>query len=52
MDEWEDDAYPVIYDEQDRERSLSVSNGSCCGGIFVFALVGLALVMSKGIFMF
>ena len=28
MDEWGDDAYDVIYDERDRERTVSPSNAS------------------------
>ena len=52
MDEWGDDAYAVIYDEQDRERSIKTSSGSFCGGLFVFIRVGLAMAIAKGISIF
>ncbi len=47
MDEWGDDAYDVIYDERDRERTVRPSNASsgCCGGLFVFLVIGLVLVV-------
>jgi len=47
MDEWGDDAYDVIYDERDRERTVRTSNTSsgCCGGLFVFLIIGLVLVV-------
>ena len=50
MDEWGDDAYPVIFEEE--KRTLKTSGGSCCGGFFVFFIIGLALVISEGILMF
>ena len=47
MDEWGDDAYDVIYDEKDRERLSKSSNASsgCCGGLFVFLVIGLFLAV-------
>ena len=48
MDEWNDDAYGVIYDEQDRERTTKPSNNynnACCSIPFVFAIIGLILVI-------
>ena len=47
MDEWGDDAYDVIYDERDRERTVRTSNASsgCCGGLIVFLVIGLVLVV-------
>lgn len=50
MDEWGDDAYPVIFEED--ERPLKTSGGSCCGGLFVFVMIGLALVISESILIF
>ena len=39
--------YDVIYDERDRERTVSPSNASsgCCGGLFVFLVIGLVLAI-------
>ncbi|MBQ8016782.1 MAG: hypothetical protein IJ258_01620 [Methanobrevibacter sp.] len=50
MDEWDDDAYGVIYDEHDRERSFKSSNGkpsgnSCCGSIFLIIMIGLVIAI-------
>lgn len=49
MDEWDDDAYIVIYDEQDRERTTKPSNNTknnyCCGIPFIFLIIGLFLVI-------
>ena len=47
MDEWGDDAYDVIYDERDRERTVRTSNMSsgCCGGLFVFLVIVLVLAI-------
>ena len=47
MDEWGDDAYDVFYDERDRERTVRPSNASsgCCGGLFVFLVIRLVLVV-------
>ncbi|HJI98387.1 hypothetical protein PH349_03410 [Methanobrevibacter smithii] len=48
MDDWNDDAYGVIYDEHDRERTTSPNNSAnnnCCGVPFIFAIIGLILVM-------
>lgn len=48
MDDWNDDAYGVIYDEHDRERTTSPNNranNNCCGVPFIFAIIGLILVM-------
>lgn len=47
MDEWGDDAYDVIYDGRDRERYVRPSKASsgCCGGLFVFLVIGLVLAL-------
>lgn len=50
MDEWGDDAYGVIYDEQDRERDSKPStiNSSpiyCCPIIIVFAVISLIIAV-------
>lgn len=48
MDDWNDDAYGVIYDEHDLERTTSPNNSennNCCGVPFIFAIIGLILVM-------
>lgn len=51
MDEWDDDAYGVIYDKQDRERSFKSSNGknpsgnACCGSIFILIVIGLVIAV-------
>ena len=48
MDDWNDDAYAVIYDENDRERTTSSNNSAnnnCCGIPFIFAIIGLILVI-------
>ncbi len=49
MDEWDDDAYIVIYDEQDMERTTKPSNNTknnyCCGIPFIFLIIGLFLVI-------
>ena len=49
MDEWDDDAYIVIYDEQDMERTTKPSNNTknnyCCGIPLIFLIIGLFLVI-------
>ena len=55
-----DDAYGVIFDEQDHDRSLKESSKNntysqnppqsnttyyCCGSLFIFALIGFILVI-------
>ena len=55
-----DDAYGVIFDEQDHDRSLKESSRNtaysptttqsnttyyCCGILFIFALIGFILVI-------
>lgn len=48
MDEWDDDAYTVIYDEQGRERTVSSNTGSdytCCGVIVVFVVIAILVAV-------
>ena len=46
MDEWDEDAYVVIYDEREKPRKTDVAqNRPCCGILPVFIIVGVILTV-------